>query len=958
MLLATRSASVRLLAGAAAIGAIAAGAVSFTMPRRYISTAVMRLAPPTVAGEPAWQIEAEAAHRLREMRTEILSPRSLAGIIQRPAIDLYRQERATRPMEDVIEDMRRDVGIELVPAPAPGRGRTPPSFRLSFEYPDRVKAQAVVRQLTARLSEFNDAAAVDGLVEVLASASLPEKPSQPDRLAIVAIGLGVGLAIGILFAFLHRRGLKWTLRVTGCAVAGLVLATAISLLMPEAFADGQKSYQFVGLGAFAGVVCGIFLLRVRSVGGSRYARLIAFCAAGGAIAASFALPERYVATAAMRIFPSQGGAAPLEIEPAERLREIAREVLSRGSLSELIQRPSLDLYRQERSRRPMEDIVDDMRRRDIRIAPTPPPGLTGLRPAGNFQISFEYADRHKAQAVVLELAKKFVEVNVTAERTPHGETMPGGLGLEVAGPPAFPAGRPAAATGLLSGESDVSSEHKPDREMSGSLVLGGDEPASLPASPVSPNRPVAAAIGLLAGILLGSLLALRGWLVARQAATPGPHPSYWKYTLAAAAVGTVAAGLGSFAIPNRYLSMAVLRVVPFHVAGAGAAQAEIEYTARLNQLTEGILSRGSLAELIQRPSLDLYPMGRRWRPMEDIVDNMRRRDLRIAPTETTGFAGSSHLISFQISFEYADRDKAQAVVRELTTKFTEGIVAADRSLLRDKMPGSLALEVVDPATLPGSPVSPNRPAIAAIGLLAGILLGPFLALRHKPGVRSQPAGIGRPSYWKYAVTAAALGAIAASLGSLAFPNRYVSTAVLRLVSTDPRSAASAGVGEHTLEMLRPVLSRDSLAEIIQRPELQLYATERRRHSLDEAIQQMRDRDLRVTPLRDYPLGGRPTAFRISFEYSDAAKAYSSVQALVAKFMERAVPEQFVTLASTAASQRRPAPAYLEVLDTASMPERPVSPNREAIGAAGCLAGLLLGLAIARLRRRAPHSAPA
>jgi uncharacterized protein involved in exopolysaccharide biosynthesis len=71
-----------------------------------------------------------------------------------------------------------------------------------------------------------------------------------------------------------------------------------------------------------------------------------------------------------------------------------------------------------------------------------------------------------------------------------------------------------------------------------------------------------------------------------------------------------------------------------------------------------------------------------------------------------------------------------------------------------------------------------------------------------------------------------------------------------------------------------------------------------------------------------------------------------------------MPEQFVTFASKAASPRKPATAYLEVLDTASMPERPASPNRAAIGAAGCLAGLLIGLAIARLRRRAPHSAPA
>lgn len=44
----------------------------------------------------------------------------------------------------------------------------------------------------------------------------------------------------------------------------------------------------------------------------------------------------------------------------------AAEILSRTSLSELIQRPSMDLYRKERLRTPMEDVIEGMRR-DIKI---------------------------------------------------------------------------------------------------------------------------------------------------------------------------------------------------------------------------------------------------------------------------------------------------------------------------------------------------------------------------------------------------------------------------------------------------------------------------------------------------------------------------------------------------------------------------------------------------------------
>src|SRR5450759_4846655 len=113
MQLTTLAADLKLGTAAAIIGAVAAGAISFTMPRRYVSTAVMRIVPRTVAGMPAWQIEIEAAHRLQEMQGEILGRSSLTEIIQRPTMDLYRQERAIYPLEDLIEKMRnRDVHIE------------------------------------------------------------------------------------------------------------------------------------------------------------------------------------------------------------------------------------------------------------------------------------------------------------------------------------------------------------------------------------------------------------------------------------------------------------------------------------------------------------------------------------------------------------------------------------------------------------------------------------------------------------------------------------------------------------------------------------------------------------------------------------------------------------------------------------------------------------------------------
>jgi uncharacterized protein involved in exopolysaccharide biosynthesis len=63
----------------------------------------------------------------------------------------------------------------------------------------------------------------------------------------------------------------------------------------------------------------------------------------------------------------------------------------------------------------MEDIVQEMRNKYIRIVPLSEGG-GGRRFASAFAVSFSYTDRYKAQAVVRELVTKFTEQNVTVQR--------------------------------------------------------------------------------------------------------------------------------------------------------------------------------------------------------------------------------------------------------------------------------------------------------------------------------------------------------------------------------------------------------------------------------------------------------------------------------------------------------------------------------------------------------------
>jgi polysaccharide chain length determinant protein (PEP-CTERM system associated) len=133
-----------------------------------------------------------------------------------------------------------------------------------------------------------------------------------------------------------------------------------------------------------------------------------------AVVVGFLWPDTYVSQAVMRITPQQISPnlvpSVVNMQMQQRLQQMQQEILSRSSLSELIQRPSLDLYRKERARYPMEDIINDMRNKAIRIQT-----VEVNRTASAFTISFAYPDRFKAQAVVRELVTKFTEQNVRVQ---------------------------------------------------------------------------------------------------------------------------------------------------------------------------------------------------------------------------------------------------------------------------------------------------------------------------------------------------------------------------------------------------------------------------------------------------------------------------------------------------------------------------------------------------------------
>src|ERR1019366_1838337 len=132
------------------------------------------------------------------------------------------------------------------------------------------------------------------------------------------------------------------------------------------------------------------------------------------VVVAFFWPDTYVSRAVMTISPQQVSQnlvrTDVNTQMGERLQEMQTEILSRSSLSDLI--VHLDLYKKERTQKPVEDIVQDMRNRAIRVERYDVSAGNENRRTQAFTISFSYTDRYKAQQVVRELVSKFEEQNV------------------------------------------------------------------------------------------------------------------------------------------------------------------------------------------------------------------------------------------------------------------------------------------------------------------------------------------------------------------------------------------------------------------------------------------------------------------------------------------------------------------------------------------------------------------
>jgi succinoglycan biosynthesis transport protein ExoP len=155
------------------------------------------------------------------------------------------------------------------------------------------------------------------------------------------------------------------------------------------------------------------LRRHRSwIAGSLFVGLVA------SVVTAYLWPDTFVSVASIRLAPPQVPEsfvpANVNVDLQSRVNSLVQLIENRATLTNIIN--THGLYKRELARLPMDDVIDQMKLRDIRVAAVQqslnqPPGRDAPQyPA--FEIRFSSHNRFIAQKVATDLVARFLEENV------------------------------------------------------------------------------------------------------------------------------------------------------------------------------------------------------------------------------------------------------------------------------------------------------------------------------------------------------------------------------------------------------------------------------------------------------------------------------------------------------------------------------------------------------------------
>jgi len=146
----------------------------------------------------------------------------------------------------------------------------------------------------------------------------------------------------------------------------------------------------------------------------------AFAALVLSVVVAFVWPDTYQSEATVQVIapqvPERFVPSNVNSEMSQRINQMAQTVQSRANLINIIQ--SNGLYKSLLQRKPLEDVIEEMRS-DIRISQVENLQLSNKAQYSAFRISFQYSNRNLAQKVTQELVRGFIDENL---RTLSGQS--------------------------------------------------------------------------------------------------------------------------------------------------------------------------------------------------------------------------------------------------------------------------------------------------------------------------------------------------------------------------------------------------------------------------------------------------------------------------------------------------------------------------------------------------------
>jgi polysaccharide chain length determinant protein (PEP-CTERM system associated) len=435
-----------------------------------------------------------------------------------------------------------------------------------------------------------------------------------------------------------------------------------------------------------------------------------------------------------------------------------------------------------------------------------------------------------------------------------------------------------------------------------------------------------------------------------------------------AAAGTA---LVSYYLPNRYRSETVIRAVPQQVPKDYVpSMVTSGLQDRLLSINQQILSRTRLEQIILE--FDLYAEKRKTSIMEDVIEQMRTRDIAVkleagqgTPTVRLSYTGDDARTAMRVterlaSFFIEENLRDRAAVAEGTNQFLEVQLKEARNRLIEQEKRLEAYRQKNAGQLP-SQLDANMQAAQSIQmqlqslaqsisqdgdrrlmlerLLAEAETMPSTGLSTSPGLTDGQADAAAvaalPAAQQLELARAQLRALELRLKpahpdltrakrAIAELERKADTEALQQVLS-PGSGSAVPAGLSPQEFQRRSRIQDMQAErasLLKRIAAKEAEEKRLRQALvgyQAKIAAMPERETELVELtRDYDTFQR--IYTNLLAKSESAKAGADLE-------RRQIGEQFT------------------ILDPARVPERPISPNRPFINLMGALSGLGLGLGL-------------